>query len=262
MEKKEKQKNLIIEIMKEDEKDDLYENKLDWSKFCDFFHPSWHSVMKKWIESPECWEIYQFLKSQPRGSVIPKSNLVWEAFKHTDRNNLKVLIIGMCPYHTRIGMNDVADGLAFSTKSDKTPPSLEILKNAIKDDIGEGDIPNDLTYLSQQGVMLMNAGLTTSVNKAGNQIAIWQPFWEWFFKEVLSTQAGLIIVYMGKEAAKLERYSTPFLHYNFVLSHPSYYARIQQPMEHNNVFTKINKLLKENNGQEAQINWVESDCPF
>lgn len=91
---------------------------LNWESFKNFFHESWHSDMKKFIESEECFNIYQKLKSEPKGSVIPKSDKLWSAFNY-DKNNLKVVFMRMCPYHTRDDKDDYADGLCFSTKLKK-----------------------------------------------------------------------------------------------------------------------------------------------
>ena len=234
---------------------------LQWEKFKDLIHESWHKDLEKFIGSKECYDIYQYLKSQPSGSVIPKSNLVWEAFKYCKKEDFRILFIGLAPYHTRENRKDIATGLAFATKDEKTPPSLKLIKEAIEDDLGmEGNITNNLEWWAEQGVLLLNAALTTSYLKAGNHVQLWQPFWTWFFREVLSTQNGLIIVYFGNEAKTLEKLSTPFIHYNFVLKHPAYFSRLNQPFEHQKVFSKINTLLKQNNNFEMK--WFDKDLPF
>lgn len=58
----------------------------------------------------------------------------------------------------------------------------------------------------------------------------------------------------------LEKLSTPFIHYNFILKHPAYFSRLNQPFEHQKVFSKINTLLKQNNNFEMK--WFDEDLPF
>ena len=41
-------------------------SKLSWDSFKEQFHPSWHLKMQKIIESPEMWEIMQFLKNESK----------------------------------------------------------------------------------------------------------------------------------------------------------------------------------------------------
>ena len=40
---------------------------MDFKKFEDQFHPSWHAKMRPFIESNECNDIYAFLKKERRG---------------------------------------------------------------------------------------------------------------------------------------------------------------------------------------------------
>ncbi len=52
---------------------------MEWNKFKDKFHESWHAKMRPFIESEECDKIYAFLKSESkRGKTIaPLSQNVW-----------------------------------------------------------------------------------------------------------------------------------------------------------------------------------------
>jgi uracil-DNA glycosylase len=59
-------------------------------------------------------------------TIFPKEDKRFEAFAKTPFQKMKVVIFGQDPYHSA----NVADGLAFSTKQEKTPPSL---KNIFKE---------------------------------------------------------------------------------------------------------------------------------
>ena len=60
--------------------------------------------------------------------VYPPKDKVFAAFENFDYDNLKIVLLGQDPYHTK----NVADGLAFSTQKNnlKTPASL---KNIFKE---------------------------------------------------------------------------------------------------------------------------------
>ena len=58
---------------------------MNWDKFKDQFHESWHSKMQPFIESEECDKIYEFLKKESkRGKKIaPLSSAIFRCFKET-----------------------------------------------------------------------------------------------------------------------------------------------------------------------------------
>jgi len=231
--------------------------KLKFDTFKELIDESWHKDLQPFIEGEECYNIYQFLKNQPKRDTIPKSNLLWRPFKECKKQDLKVVFIGMCPYHTRVFKEDVADGLCFSTQMKKLPPSLIALLDGLKDDIKNYNLQdiNDLSYLANQGILMLNAGMTTSHMKAGNHIEKWIPFHKYLYENVYNSINGLIFVYFGKEAQKLKKFETPFIHYSKSLEHPAHAARESRPFNHENVFSWINKILIGNNGQGTEIIW-------
>lgn len=240
---------------------------MDFEKFKPLFHESWHDKIRPFIESEECDNIYKFLKaeSQRGKKIAPLSVNVYRCFKETSLNDLKVVILGMCPYHTLKDGSPVADGLALSCSvTGYLQPSLEKFYKALERDAYRGlnlnaDIGHpDLTYLANQGVLLMNAALTTEINKAGSHLKIWEPFTKYVFENILSI-TGVPIIFLGKEAAKFERYTGIFTH-NFVISHPAAAAYKNSDWDTEDVFSKVNKILKEVNNY--QINWLYEEPPF
>jgi len=242
---------------------------MEWNKFKDYFHESYHPKMQKFVESKECDEIYAFLKKEARRGIqiAPNSMLTWRAFKETPLDECRAIMIGLCPYHTFINGASICDGLALSCSiTGKMQPSLSTLLNAIEQDVYKGlaldRIKNpDLTYLARdEKILLVNAALTTSKDKAGNMVDLWNPFMKYLLEEVVG-YTGIPIIFLGSEAAKLQKYVTPFTH-TFFLKHPSYFARISQEMETNGVFSKVSKIVKDNN--RVEINWLQKidDLPF
>lgn len=236
-----------------------------WENFKDQFHESWHSKMQPFIESEECDNIYKFLKAEgKRGKKIaPSSSVTYRCFKETSLDDLKVVMIGMCPYHTFYNGLPVADGLLMGCSvTDKLQPSLEKFYEGLEDELHDGlnlkyNKLADVSYLAKQGVLMFNAALTTEVNKAGSHIEIWEPFTKYVMEEILSV-TGVPTIFLGKDAAKYEKYTNPFA-WNFVLSHPASAAYKQSKWDTEGTFTKVNKILKDNNGYE--IMWLYN-VPF
>ena len=239
---------------------------MNWEKFADQFHESWHVKMRPFIESNECDAIYEFLKKETkRGKKIaPLSSNVFRAFRETSLDDLKVVMIGMCPYHTVKSGMYVADGLLMGCSiTNALQPSLEQFYGALERELHNGlnlkyEKTPDVSYLAKQGVLMLNAALTTEINKAGSHSALWEPFTRYLFEHVLDT-AGVPFIFLGKDAAKYERYVPPFTWY-FTLSHPASASYKNTDWDTEGVFGQVSRILKENNNYE--IMWLYEEPPF
>jgi uracil-DNA glycosylase len=239
---------------------------MNFDKFKHYFHESWHDKIRPFIESEECDNIYKFLKteSQRGKKIAPLSNNVYRCFLETPLDELKLVILGMCPYHTLKNDMPVADGLALSCSvTGYLQPSLQQFYDAIEREMYKGGLclecekNPELTYLAKQGVLLWNAALTTEINKAGSHLELWEPFTKYVFENILST-AGVPVIYLGKEAAKFQRYSSPFS-WNFPVSHPASAAYKNTDWDSEGVFRKASDVLKNNNN--LYIDWL-NELPF
>ena len=238
---------------------------MDWLKFKDCFHESWHAKMQHFIESKECDEIYAYLKKESkRGKrIAPLSSNVYRCFKETSLDDLKVVMMGMCPYHTLKNDVPVADGLLMGCSvTGSLQPSLEQFYKGIENELFKGlDLKHyknpNVRYLAKQGVLMVNAALTTEINKAGSHIALWEPFTKYLLEQVLSF-TGVPIIFLGKDAAKYERYIPPFT-WSFTLSHPASASYKNTEWSTEGTFTKVDKILKDNNN--FKIDWLEQ-VPF
>ncbi len=244
-------------------------SKLDFNKgFSEQFHESWYEKIQPIIESPEVYEIFQHLKSESkRGKKLtPLSQDLFKSFQ-IDLNKLKVVLVGLDSYPQYFNNKPAANGIAFDCRNyGRVSPSLEKLYEAWKNDCYL-DKPSELElvdwnnlslqYLVDQGVMLTNAGLCTEKDKPGKYIDLWKPFWKLVYEQVFATEAGLIFIYLGREAQKLREYTVPFSHHLLMCEHPASSAYNNREMIHNNVFSKANLILKNNNGEQAQIEWLD-----
>jgi len=238
---------------------------MKWEYFKDELHSSWHRKLRPWIESEECDKIYEFLKKESRRGkhISPLSSNVWRAFRETTYDNLNVVFMGLSPYHTFRNGAPVCNGLLMDCSiTGYLQPSLEKFYDAMERDLCNGlDVnmikdPN-LSYLAHQGVLLINASLTCEKNKPGShfQIKLWEPFIIYLLQEVLS-DVRCPIVFLGEKASRYKKYVAP-LTWVFELRHPASAAYNDTEWDSENIFNKINKILKDSNGTE--IKWLKTN---
>lgn len=222
---------------------------------------TWWSKMEPLFDGGIMENIFKHLKSRSREGykILPESPLLFRCFEECPLDELKVVIIGMAPYHNIRGNTPAADGLLMScSNTGILQPSLEKWYKAIEKEYHNGlnlkmyENP-DLKYLANQGVLLYNISLTTEIGKAAAHIDIWKPFTIYLLEEVISL-TGVPVIFLGNDAAKYKRHLAP-LQWRFILSHPASAAYNNTQWDSQGVFKKIDKILKDNNNEE--IHWIE-----
>ena len=167
-------------------------------------------------------KIYNFVKKEYTNKIVinfiflififkvyPPKDLIFNAFKVTSWDNLKIVVIGQDPY-PNIGE---AMGLSFSVpKNIKTPKSLiNIYKCLNKDEkIKNFKIPNhgDLTKWAEQGVFLLNATLTV-VHKEANshqKTSGWSNFTDYVIKTISEKKKNIVFLLWGKFAVDKKKF--------------------------------------------------------
>lgn len=133
------------------------------------FGNSWDSLMAPEAEKEYYRNLRTFLKQEYLHSgtpIYPDMNDIFNAFKYTDYNDVRAVIIGQDPYHGE----GQAHGLCFSVKKGiQKPPSLVNIFKELESDLGITP-PNhgELTQWAENGVMLLNAVLTVRSGNAGS----------------------------------------------------------------------------------------------
>ena len=133
------------------------------------FGNSWDELMAPEWEKEYYQSLRKFLKQEYLSSgieIYPHMDNIFNAFKYTDYNNVRAVIIGQDPYH---GAGQ-AHGLCFSVKKgvDK-PPSLVNIFKELQSDLGITPPPHgELTSWAENGVMLLNSVLTVRSGSAGS----------------------------------------------------------------------------------------------
>ena len=128
---------------------------------------SWDSILADEFNKDYYLKLREFLKEEYRTqTVYPDMHDIFNAFKYTDYNDVKVVILGQDPYHEPMQ----AQGLSFSVpKGVRIPPSLVNIYRELNDDLGV-PVPSHgcLREWASEGVLLLNAVLTVRKGNAGS----------------------------------------------------------------------------------------------
>jgi len=175
--------------------------------------------------------------------IYPQKNDVFKAFRLTDYEDVRVVIIGQDPY-----FNGNADGLAFSCKTN-TSPSLHNIFKAVEKDFGACSYNNDLSRWASQGVLLLNTILTVEHNKPLSHKNLgWEKFMEKVMIE-LNMKHKLVWLLFGSEAHKYAKFKAQN-HLVIKTEHPA-------AASYNNTFWRNNNCFKLTNDYlEDPVRWV------
>jgi uracil-DNA glycosylase len=203
---------------------------------------SWYELLKGEFEKEYMLKLSKKVSSDRKTKTIyPKKDDVFNAYKLTPYEKVRVVIIGQDPYFNP----DEAHGLSFSIKNTiKLPPSLRIIFKAIEQTIYGGfkiDQDPDLTRWANQGVFLLNKILTV---EKGKPLSHKGYGWELFTAKTIDllnrSDNKICYLLMGKEAQSVKDYINTDKHLVFCIEHPAASAYAGRDWNHENVFKAIN----------------------
>lgn len=183
--------------------------------------------------------------------MLPKSDLIFNAFEHCEFNNLKVVIIGQDPYH---GVGQ-ANGLCFSVNDGILhPPSLINILKELESDL---QLPypksGNLEPWAKQGVLLLNATLTVRSGIAGShQNKGWELFTDNIIKVVSEHKAKVVLLW-GNFAKRKAALIDENKHHILTTGHPSPLSANRGFWFGNRHFSKTNCLLEQ--AAQKTIDW-------
>ncbi|MCA2016882.1 uracil-DNA glycosylase [Vibrio tritonius] len=184
---------------------------------------TWHEVIGAEKEQAYFQQTLQFVEAERHaGKVIfPPAKDVFNAFRFTEFNQVKVVMLGQDPYH---GPNQ-AHGLCFSVLPGvRTPPSLVNIYKEMAQDIPGFITPNH-GYLKQwadQGVLLLNTVLTVEQGKAHSHANTgWEQFTDKVIDALNQHGEGIVFLLWGAHAQKKGRMIDTQRHYVLKAPHPS-----------------------------------------
>ena len=93
----------------------------------------WDEILKEEYEKDYFKQLTEFVeKEYETKTIYPKKEDIFAAFKYTDYDDVRVVILGQDPYH---GINQ-AEGLAFSVSNTVIkPPSLKNIFKELESDL-------------------------------------------------------------------------------------------------------------------------------
>ena len=168
---------------------------------------------------------------------------------------IKVIIIGQDPYKNP----GQANGLAFSVNQGiRVPPSLTNIHREVENSGFQVQNPGqgDLSKWVQQGILLLNAALTTTIGTSGAHSEHWAPFTNLLMEYVLRTaqQRKQLIVgilwgrYAQSHAYLFDQYGHPHIQ----SAHPSPLSA-HRGFVGSKPFAKVNDILKHYNREP--VDW-------
>jgi uracil-DNA glycosylase len=176
--------------------------------------------------------------------ISPNRVDIFRAFKRP-LDEIKVLIVGQDPYPGQ----GVADGLAFSSRQGQPIPAS--LRNIFKEYVDDLSLPTptepDLTQWSNEGVLLLNRSLTTSVGERNVHVASgWQVLTEAVAVEL--AKRGVVAILWGNFA----RTFAPLFSDVIESPHPSPLSA-RRGFFGSKPFTRTNQLLLAQG--KTPVNW-------
>ena len=164
----------------------------------------------------------QVQQARQAGKIVyPPQNEIFSAFKLTEFEQVKVVILGQDPYH---GPNQ-AHGLAFSVKpSVKIPPSLLNMYKELKNEYPDFQIPNHgyLVPWAEQGVLLLNTVLTVEQGQAHSHANFgWETFTDHVIQALNEQRENLVFLLWGSHAQRKGQFIDRTKHCVLTAVHPS-----------------------------------------
>lgn len=213
----------------------------------------WKEVLKEEFKKEYFFKLKEFLeKEYSNKTVFPKRENIFRAFKLTEYDKVKVVILGQDPYHD---VNQ-ANGLAFSVNEGvKLPPSLVNIYKEITNEYG-GVIPKngDLESWAKQGVLLLNTVLTVRAHMPNSHK---NKGWETFTYEVIrklnDKSKPIVFLLWGNNAKSKKSLIDTNKHYVLESVHPSPLSSHRGFFGCNH-FIKVNEILNYLN--EGEIKWI------
>lgn len=213
----------------------------------------WDSILEEEYKKEYFKKLVQDIRLEYSKNVcFPKADDVFNAFKYTDYDDVKVVIIGQDPYH---GVGE-AHGLCFSVPEGvKLPPSLKNIFKELHDDLGY-DIPNNgsLVKWAKEGVLLLNSILTVEKDKPlSHKKYNWEQFTDAVIKKINEKETPVVFILWGNFAKSKKQFITNPIHLVLESSHPSPFS-VNYGFYGSRPFSKTNQFL-----QEKKINPINFD---
>lgn len=205
------------------------------------FNNSWDKILKEEMNKKYFIKLKKFIiKERQIKNIYPPAEDLFNAFKLTEFDDIKVVILGQDPYHEK----GEAIGLAFSVRDGvKMPPSLMNIFKELYNDLGIKRTKTDLSDWAKQGVFLLNTVLTVEEGKPNShKDKGWEIFTDEVIKKISSLKENIVFILWGNNAKAKETIIDKNRHYIVYSPHPSPFSA-NKGFFGSKPFSKINKYL-------------------
>lgn len=213
---------------------------------------NWDALLEDEFKKDYFIKINEFIDEEyATKTIYPPYDEIYNAFKLTPPEKVKVVILGQDPYHEE----GQAHGLAFSTPEGRPIPRS--LKNIFKEIADEYDYPipdsGCLESWAKQGVFLLNTVLTVEEGNANSHSKCgWQTFTNNVIEILNTLNQPIVYLLWGKQAEKKKELISNPNHLVLITSHPSPFSA-RRGFFGSNHFKLANEFLKNNALDE--IDW-------
>lgn len=215
---------------------------------------SWQDVIGAEKTQPYFQQAVEAVKqARAAGTVIyPPEADVFNAFRYTEFDQLKIVIIGQDPYH---GPNQ-AHGLCFSVRPDiPVPPSLKNIYKELALEYPDFVIPKHgyLESWARQGVLLLNTVLTVVANEPNSHRHLgWETFTDNVIKAISAKAEPVVFLLWGSHAINKQKFIDKSRHHVLTAPHPSPLSAHRGFLGCGH-FVKANELLAQMG--KTPVNW-------
>ena len=184
---------------------------------------TWTDVLGQEKQKPYFQAMLQQVRAERTTgqTVYPPEKEVFNAFRYTPWDKVKVVILGQDPYHNE----HQAHGLAFSVqKGCDIPPSLANIYKELSNDIDGFQIPAHgcLMDWAEQGVLLLNTVLTVRAHQAHSHAGLgWETFTDTVIRALNEYGSHLVFLLWGSHAQKKAAWLDESRHLVLRAPHPS-----------------------------------------
>ena len=181
----------------------------------------WNSVLSPLFGDEKYHKIRNFLLEEYGNyTVYPDMYDLYNCFRFTPFEKVKVVLLGQDPYHGE----GQAHGLCFSVQEGvPNPPSLENIFKELQADIGcHRPTSGNLTKWANEGVLLLNTSLTVRAHQANSHSKCG---WAWFTDSVIKLisdeKERVVFILWGGNARSKKPLIDTKKHFIIESAHPS-----------------------------------------
>lgn len=202
----------------------------------------WKEVIASIVENKTIQRNMQILTAERKTKVVyPAKDNTFRAFRLCPISQVKIVIIGQDPYYQK----GVADGLAFSTKQEKTPSSLQIIFKELTKEYPESQFEtNSLEWWAKQGVLLLNTSLSVRQNDPTSHTTLWKLFTLTIVRFLNSLDQRIVWMLWGAHAQSYKRIISNADHLKLEAPHPAAEVRGSSKFTGCGHFKQANEFLE------------------